>query len=949
MPEHEAGIPRESRKGEAQGSGQLESQLPAPKSAESRHALGTEADGAIINHKTLHWLQGGVVLIAETVSLGILSLPSVVATLGLVPGIVLILFTSVLSTFSGLMLADFHRKHPHVQNFGDALEIVGKPLGLGKVFQEFFGWAQVLLCIFVMAGHLLSWTICMNTLTNSSTCTIIWAVVGLGVFWILNMPRTLRYTSWMSLVSCLSVTLATLITVGNVATSPPAHGGLVEAARSIKFVQGMLAVSNITVAFSGHSCFFNVLSELKNPRDFPKALAFLQITATSLFLVAAVVTYVYVGPSVPSPALSASSSPVWRKVIWGIAIPTIVIAGVIYAHVAARYIFVRVFRNTKHLERRTTLSTVSWVAITFGIWMLAMIIAESVPVFNSLLGLIAALFAPPSWSVFILFGTPTTLRPLLPEPRSKAMMYFLDRPRVKLVLSVASILIVFSVLYFTLFGRDPAYYPSHVVDSHGSTTPSVIYHDDERRLGRMSHLHYLVPSNGIRATLCAGLTSALANGYPIPRILGYKGKGEFDAAKAHIAKLHAIKRYFDGIPRTPDADNDLVMVVDGFDVLPQLPASTVVERYFEMTGEADAKLANQRGIRVDELHAMGLRQTLLWGTDKGCFPGGGADPRCWMVPYSGLPPYVWGPRTKPQGELPYSDPRFLNSGTVIGPLGDLRTFIEKTLSYINETFDDEFRFRNSDQYYISTLYARQEYQRLLDLNSGKFPLEVNGRYLPTAKQSAEDRTEYHVFVDHASAFAQTRCHNDAFMRDIRFERHDLTAVVRSDPFHAGDKFTPFAIQMPSAVYQGLHGLFESLPAADRPTATAGEWIRGLRLGTNVATHKLYPLYHHTCRKEGYVEKHQRSWYYPLIQPLLRAARTRIDDGAPLHPSLVDGRVWTAPQRYPRDAEDEFGGVFTDRPEEPFIPLQEVCREHLPAVMGLEVNTEPTAETETTAT
>lgn len=488
-----------------------------------------------------------------------------------------------------------------------------------------------------------------------------------------------------------------------------------------------------------------------------------------------------------------------------------------------------------------------------------------------------------------------------------------------------------------------------MVESHGSTTPSAIYHDDERRLGRMSRLHYLVPSNGIRDTLCAGLTSALANGYPIPRILGYKGEGEFDAKKAHIAKLRAIKRYFDGIPRTPDADNDLVMVVDGFDVLPQLPVSTTVERYFEITSEADAKLANQRGIRVDELHAMGLRQTVLWGTDKGCFPGGGADPRCWMVPYSGLSPYVWGPRTKPQGDLPYSDPRFLNSGTVIGPLGDLRTFIEKTLSYINETFDGEYRFRNSDQYYISTLYARQEYQRLLDLNGGKFPLEVNGRYLPTAKQNAEDRTEYHVFVDHASAFAQTRCHNDAFMQDIRFEKHDLTAVVRRDPFHAGDDFTPFAIQMPNAVYQGLHNLFESLPAADRPTATAGEWIRGLRLGTNVATHKLYPLYHHTCRKEGYVEKHQRSWYYPLIQPLLRAARTRIDDGAPLHPSLVDGRVWTAPQRYPRDAEDEFGGVFTDHPEEPFIPLQEVCREHLPAVMGLEVDTEPTAETETAAT
>jgi transmembrane amino acid transporter len=84
-----------------------------------------------------------------------------------------------------------------------------------------------------------------------------------------------------------------------------------------------------------------------------------------------------------------------RKVIWGIAIPTIVIAGVIYGHVAARYIFTRIFRDTKHMVRRTKLSGIAWVGITFGIWALSMVIAESIPVFNNLLGLIAAAFA--SW------------------------------------------------------------------------------------------------------------------------------------------------------------------------------------------------------------------------------------------------------------------------------------------------------------------------------------------------------------------------------------------------------------------------------------------------------------------------------------------------------------------------------------------------------------------------
>lgn len=38
----------------------------------------------------------------------------------------------------------------------------------------------------------------MNTLTNSTVCTVAWAAIGMFVFWLFNIPRTLKYTSWMS-------------------------------------------------------------------------------------------------------------------------------------------------------------------------------------------------------------------------------------------------------------------------------------------------------------------------------------------------------------------------------------------------------------------------------------------------------------------------------------------------------------------------------------------------------------------------------------------------------------------------------------------------------------------------------------------------------------------------------------------------------------------------------
>ncbi|AEO55911.1 hypothetical protein MYCTH_2089733 [Thermothelomyces thermophilus ATCC 42464] len=355
-----------------------------------------EKEGSVeINYHTLTWWQAGVVLIAETVSLGILSLPAVVATLGLGPGIVVMVFMGLMATCSGLVMGEFRKQHPWVQSFGDAGEVIGRSIGMGKFFQELFGWAQTIFQIFVMGSHLLTWTICLNTLTNSAACTIVWGVVGLAIFWLLNTPRTLRAAGYYSFASFASIFTAVMVTMIDVGIEKPIGTTSIEASRTIGFTSAFLAVTNIGVAFSGHSCFFSVMSELKQPNDWPKALMLLQVCDMVLYIVVSVVIYVYVGPDVPSPALSAAGSPVVRKVIWGIAIPTIVIAGVIYGHVAAKYIFVRVFAGTKHVVKRTTLGVIGWLGITAATWIIAWVIAQSIPVFSNLLGLVCALFA--SW------------------------------------------------------------------------------------------------------------------------------------------------------------------------------------------------------------------------------------------------------------------------------------------------------------------------------------------------------------------------------------------------------------------------------------------------------------------------------------------------------------------------------------------------------------------------
>jgi len=167
------------------------------------------------------------------------------------------------------------------------------------------------------------------------------------------------------------------------------------------FASAFLSVTNIVFAYAGHVAFFSFISELKDPRDFPKALYLLQATDTSLYIIVAIVVYRYAGADVSSPALGSAGTIV-KKVAYGIALPTILIAGVIYGHVASKYIYVRLFRGTKHMSRRTWLAVGSWAAITGTLWFIAFIIAESIPNFNDLLSLISSLFA--SWFTYGLSG-----------------------------------------------------------------------------------------------------------------------------------------------------------------------------------------------------------------------------------------------------------------------------------------------------------------------------------------------------------------------------------------------------------------------------------------------------------------------------------------------------------------------------------------------------------------
>ena len=86
----------------------------------------------------------------------------------------------------------------------------------------------------------------------------------------------------------------------------------------------------------------------------PKAAYTLQTFATAFYVVFAIVTYYYIGSTVASPSFSSLPT-TWAKAAYGTALPNFLIAGSLYAHTAAKLIFVRIFRRSAadHLHQHS--------------------------------------------------------------------------------------------------------------------------------------------------------------------------------------------------------------------------------------------------------------------------------------------------------------------------------------------------------------------------------------------------------------------------------------------------------------------------------------------------------------------------------------------------------------------------------------------------------------------
>ncbi|KAJ3801680.1 transmembrane amino acid transporter protein-domain-containing protein [Lentinula aff. detonsa] len=344
-----------------------------------------------IRYKTLSWQFVTLLMISEIVSNGMLSLPSSLAVIGIAPALILIVFLGVFGLFTAKLLIDFKLHHPSVHSMGDAGYIIG-----GPILREVLGSGTIIFAIFATGGELISGQQALSILSNDGICSVFLVLIFAAATFLLSLPRTLGNLSWIGLFSTALIVASGIVGMVG-ASASPVPGRIVGAAMSNNFYEAFLAVTNPVFSYAGHFMFFILISEMRRPQDAMKAAWCLQ----AYFIRYSLSCYLYAGNTVQSPAF-LSLSPKWAKAAFAIALGNFLIAGALYIHAAAKLLYVRNFRHTRHISTHTILGWSIWIILCLGATATSFVLAVTLPIFSYLIGITASLFA--AWYTYGLAG-----------------------------------------------------------------------------------------------------------------------------------------------------------------------------------------------------------------------------------------------------------------------------------------------------------------------------------------------------------------------------------------------------------------------------------------------------------------------------------------------------------------------------------------------------------------
>ncbi|KAF7195235.1 N amino acid transport system protein [Pseudocercospora fuligena] len=346
------------------------------------------------NYRAVGWAGAVVLMLKTQIGLGVLGIPLVFDTIGMVPGVICLLALAIMTTWSDYIVGVFKINHPEVYGIDDVGGLIAGRAGyiiMGTVFCLFW--------IFVAGSAMVSISIALNALSLHGACTAIFVAVAAIIGFLVSSIQTLHKISWIAwvgVVGIISSILVLTIAVGlqDRPSDAPQTGIFVsdyKITANPSPASAFQALSTLVFAYAGTPAFFSIVSEMREPRQYGRSMFICQGIVTALYLAIGIVVYYFCGSYVASPALG-SAGQLFKRICYGLALPGLLASMILLSHVPAKYIFIRILKGTRHLSSNTPTHWIVWLSCTAGIALVSYILAEAIPVFGELVSFAGAAF-----------------------------------------------------------------------------------------------------------------------------------------------------------------------------------------------------------------------------------------------------------------------------------------------------------------------------------------------------------------------------------------------------------------------------------------------------------------------------------------------------------------------------------------------------------------------------
>lgn len=373
-----------------------------------------EEEKGRISYNNCSWEKTAALLFSEYICLAIMSFPWSYSVLGLIPGLIITVFVAFTTWYTGLIIGDYCAEFPGFLNVCD----IGQHL--------FWGWRWVYwataACFvanntLIQALHVIVGTKYFDTITDNveggslNVCSIVFGIVTAVACLLVSLPRNFSQMSIIGIFSAATMFVAVILSISFAATQSHPNG-YVETdpvvwnlwpVKGTSYVSGMGAFLNITYTFVGQITYPSFISQMKNPKDFRKALTAVTMSEVILFSLAGAVIYIYVGNDYMTAPAFGSLIGNGKKIAYSFALPTILFLGSLYSNVSAQFMFVKIFgQDSHHHTEHTFTGWAVWIGLNTILWVIAFVLGEAIPFFSDLLSLMSSLFD--CWFGFVFWG-----------------------------------------------------------------------------------------------------------------------------------------------------------------------------------------------------------------------------------------------------------------------------------------------------------------------------------------------------------------------------------------------------------------------------------------------------------------------------------------------------------------------------------------------------------------